>query len=122
MDQVREESDITSATAALSSSWSCPFWPATITGRKSNSSQRLDAALTASWAFYKTHYILPDGRVKRPDTKNDTVSEGQAYALLRAVWSNDQATFDRCYGWTEANLSQKNLKDQKSPGLALGAG
>ena len=71
---------------------------------------RLDAALTASWAFYKTHYILPDGRVKRPDTRDDTVSEGQAYALLRAVWSNDQATFDRCYAWAEAHLSQKNLK------------
>ncbi len=72
--------------------------------------QRLDAALTASWTFYKTHYILPDGRVKRPDNQQDTVSEGQAYALLRAVWSNDQATFDRCYAWTENHLSQKTLR------------
>jgi endoglucanase len=72
--------------------------------------QRLDTVLVASWAFYKTHYILPDGRVKRPDNQDDTVSEGQAYALLRAVWSDDQATFDRCYSWTENHLSQKTLK------------
>ena len=44
---------------------------------------RLDKVLAASWSFYKIHYIQPDGRVQRPDSDNDTVSEGQAYALLR---------------------------------------
>ena len=68
---------------------------------------RLDKVLAASWSFYKIRYIRPDGRVQRPDSGNDTVSEGQAYALLRAVWSRDQAAFDRCYDWTEKNLSQK---------------
>ncbi len=70
---------------------------------------RLDRVLAASWSFYKTHYIQPDGRVKRPDNQNDTISEGQAYALLRSVWSRDQATFDRCYEWAESHLSQKKL-------------
>lgn len=28
--------------------------------------------------------------------------------MLRAVWMNDKAAFDRCYRWTEENLSRKN--------------
>jgi endo-1,4-beta-D-glucanase Y len=71
---------------------------------------RLDRALAASWSFYKIHYIQPDGRVQRSDSGHDSVSEGQAYALLRAAWSGDQTAFDRCYEWTEAHLSQKKLK------------
>jgi endoglucanase len=72
---------------------------------------RLDKVLAASWSFYKIRYIRPDGRVQRPDSNNDTVSEGQAYALLRAVWCRDQAVFDRCYDWTEKNLSQKSSQN-----------
>lgn len=71
---------------------------------------RLDGILRDSWEFYKIHFITPEGRVKRPENQHDTVSEGQAYAMLRAGWSNDQAAFDRVYDWTEKNLSQKNLK------------
>jgi endo-1,4-beta-D-glucanase Y len=70
---------------------------------------RLDKVLASSWPFYKRHYIQPDGRVKRLDNRNDTISEGQAYALLRSVWSRDQATFDRCFDWTARHLSQKKL-------------
>ncbi|MGQ9919984.1 MAG: glycosyl hydrolase family 8 [Desulfobacca sp.] len=68
---------------------------------------RLDTVLAASWQFYKVNFIQADGRVVRPENHHDTISEGQAYALLRAVWSNDQATFDRVYGWTETHLSQQ---------------
>lgn len=71
---------------------------------------QLDRVLAASWQFYRLHFIAPDGRVVRPENGGDSISEGQAYALLRAVWSNDQATFDRVYGWTEANLSQQQTK------------
>ena len=70
---------------------------------------RVDQVLADSWNYYKRHYIQADGRVRRPDNGNDTVSEGQAYALLRAVWSGDQATFERCYHWAAENLSQKKL-------------
>ena len=31
-------------------------------------------------------------------------SEAQAYAMLRAVWSDDRAGFDRAWGWTKVNL------------------
>jgi len=65
-------------------------------------------ALEETWKAYKQAFILPDGRVTRPK-QNDAVSEGQAYAMLRAVWMDDQQTFERCRKWTEQNLSRKTL-------------
>lgn len=61
--------------------------------------------LQKSWSFYKSEYIR-QGRVVRPKNDYDTVSEGQAYAMLRALWMNDKETFDKVYRWTEANLSR----------------
>jgi len=60
-----------------------------------------------TWEGYKYYFIDEEGRVKRPK-ENDTVSEGQAYAMLRAAWMNDKDTFDKCYRWTEENLSRIN--------------
>jgi endo-1,4-beta-D-glucanase Y len=40
-------------------------------------------------------YVSSDGSV---------LSETQAYALLRAVWSDDRAAFERVWTWTSANL------------------
>jgi endoglucanase len=74
-------------------------------------SERKKAAeiLDKTWSGYKNYFITPDGRVKRIKD-GDTVSEGQAYAMLRAVWMNDQETFDRCYRWSEENLSRRLSK------------
>ena len=33
-----------------------------------------------------------------------TTSEGQAYAMLRAVWANDRPAFDEVWRWTKENL------------------
>ncbi|MGE3620687.1 MAG: glycosyl hydrolase family 8 [Acidimicrobiia bacterium] len=49
-------------------------------------------------------YVDEDGRVRRIDQGDDTVSEGQAYALLVAVAVDDRARFDLVWAWTEANL------------------
>lgn len=57
-----------------------------------------------TWEGYK-YCFIKNGRVIRPK-HNDTVSEGQAYAMLRAVWLNDKKTFNDCYIWTENNLSR----------------
>ncbi|NTW70116.1 MAG: endoglucanase [Chlorobiaceae bacterium] len=59
-----------------------------------------------SWAHYKRTFIM-QGRVVRPQNTNDTVSEGEAYAMLRAVLMNDKKTFDECLAWSEATLSRK---------------
>jgi len=65
-----------------------------------------EAADAAARAFLDT-YVEPDGRVRR-DPDGDTVSEGQAYAMLLAVATDDQATFDRVWTWTEDNLLGRN--------------
>lgn len=63
------------------------------------------AVLNRLWDSYR-HYYLRGGRIIRPKNGDDTVSEGQAYAMLRAVWLDDRATFDEVYRWTEENLSR----------------
>jgi endo-1,4-beta-D-glucanase Y len=42
-------------------------------------------------------YVLPDGRVARPDQGDDTVSEGQAYGLLLAEVADEPAVFGRIW-------------------------
>ncbi|MEQ7847204.1 glycosyl hydrolase family 8 [Nocardioides kribbensis] len=54
-------------------------------------------------AFLET-YVEPDGRVARTDQGGDTVSEGQAYAMLLAVATGDRVTFDRVWDWTREEL------------------
>jgi endoglucanase len=72
----------------------------------------LERVLKASWRSYVRHYITPEGRVKISEGGEETISEGQAYALLRAVWAGDEATFARVYAWTHHNLGRaKTLGD-----------
>lgn len=79
----------------------------------SNSAQSKDVfsaeIVENTWNGFKHYFINSNGRVVRPK-EADTVSEGQAYAMLRAVWLNDKATFDNCYRWTEKNLSRLATK------------
>ena len=67
--------------------------------------------LSASWEAYKNKFINSDGRVIDFSQNDITTSEGQSYALLRAVWSDDKPTFDRVYKWTSETLKrpQDNL-------------
>lgn len=53
-------------------------------------------------------YVDPDGRVVRRDQGGDTVSEGQAYAMLLAVARDDQGTFDKVWNWTRGNLRRSD--------------
>jgi endo-1,4-beta-D-glucanase Y len=49
-------------------------------------------------------YVDGDGRVVRHDQGGDTVSEGQAYALLLSVAADDQPRFARVWDWTRTHL------------------
>ncbi len=73
---------------------------------ETQSVKTLPRVLPVAWEGYRHHFIHANGRVFRPYNHHDTVSEGQAYALLMAVAFNDQITFDRVWGWTERNLSR----------------
>jgi endoglucanase len=52
-------------------------------------------------------FIHPEGRVVVPERRGGTISEAQAYALLRAVWAGDEATFARVARWTQTHLSRE---------------
>src|SRR6185369_10259990 len=64
--------------------------------------------LATSWTAYKQQFIQQDGRVIDWMSEGVTTSEGQSYAMLRAVWMNDPQTFNICFGWTLANLRARN--------------
>jgi endoglucanase len=51
-------------------------------------------------------YVDPHGRVVRRDQAGDTVSEGQAYAMLLAQSVGDSATFARVWRWTQVHLQR----------------
>lgn len=62
--------------------------------------------LTSSWEKYKTQFINVDGRVLDHSQNDVTTSEGQSYALLRAVEVDDKATFDKVWNWTKNTLKR----------------
>lgn len=61
-------------------------------------------AVARAWRAYVRRFIQRDGRVVDWSDEGVTTSEGQAYALVRAVWADDRRTFDRVLRWTEDNL------------------
>ena len=67
----------------------------------------LDQASHAAERFFE-RYLDDDGRVVRHDQDGDTVSEGQAYAMLIAVAVGDRAKFDSSWEWSKNNLRQPN--------------
>ena len=74
-------------------------------------------ALTALWGYYKFHYI-ENGRVVSLDEDRITTSEGQGYAMLRAVWSDDRETFDAVWRWTNEHLRGRGTRSSAGSGRA----
>jgi endoglucanase len=62
------------------------------------------AGATAAGRAFLDTYVEPDGRVVRRDEGGDTVSEGQAYALLIAVALGDRPRFEAVWSWTRDHL------------------
>lgn len=62
---------------------------------------------TNSWKFYKKTFISDDGRVIDHQRGSVTTSEGQAYAMRRALIMGDKVTFDKTYDWAKYNLQHK---------------
>ena len=61
--------------------------------------------LAATWQGYLQRFVQADGRVVDPKRGGDSTSEGQSYAMLRAVWMDDRSTFDRVWAWTRDHLA-----------------
>ena len=62
------------------------------------------AAARAAAERFLDGYVEDDGRVVRRDQGGDTVSEGQAYAMLLAVATGDQRRFDLAWTWARDHL------------------
>ena len=68
----------------------------------SNGTSLDDRARDAADRFLDRYVV--DGRVVRHDQGGDTVSEGQAYAMLMAAAIGDRERFDRVWDWTAHHL------------------
>lgn len=65
--------------------------------------------LASLWENYKKDFVAPsNGRTIDNQRGGITTSEGESYTLLRAVWMDDQATFDASWQWTKANLQRND--------------
>jgi endoglucanase len=64
-----------------------------------------DDAATVT-ARFLDDYVDADGRVVRHDQGGDTVSEGQAYAMLLTVAQNEPARFATLWAWTRDHLQR----------------
>lgn len=58
----------------------------------------------ADWKPYVSAFIQSDGRVIDRAGDDVSTSEGQSYAMIRAVWCDDRETFDKVLVWTRDNL------------------
>lgn len=68
-----------------------------------------DELLLRGWADYRERFMEPDGRVVDPALPDrGTTSEGQAYALLRAVYMDDREAFDLAWGWMQQHLQVRD--------------
>lgn len=66
------------------------------------------ALLDKSWIKYKDRFIQSDGRVIDHSANQVTTSEGQSYAMLRAAWLGDQASFNTVWSWTQKHLKRED--------------
>jgi endoglucanase len=60
------------------------------------------------WQSYSARFVDDQGRVIDPQ-RNQTTSQGQAYALFFALVANDRPRFDRILEWTNYNLALGDL-------------
>lgn len=63
-----------------------------------------DEVAIATGERFLEDFVDGDGRVVRHDQGDDTVSEGQAYAMLVAVAVDDEVTFREVWRWTREHL------------------
>lgn len=61
---------------------------------------------TAAAQLFLSQYVDSDGRVVRRDQGGDTVSEGQAYAMLLDVAVGNRVQFGKVWAWSESHLLQ----------------
>ena len=82
-----------------------PTATARTTAGPATTTQARDQAFGAALYFLR-RYEQPGGRVVRRDQGGDTVSEGEAYAMLLSAAAGDRDRFDAAWSWTRSHLLQ----------------
>lgn len=59
--------------------------------------------LTNTWRSYKDNFMTLNGQIVDTSTWQ-TTSEGQSYAMMRALMMNDRLAFDTVWQWTKDNM------------------
>jgi endoglucanase len=75
-------------------------------GRGASSPKTAGVVADGPGRAFLDRYADPDGRVVRRDQGGDTVSEGQAYALVVAEKLGDEGRFTAVWNWTRAHLER----------------
>lgn len=70
------------------------------------------ALLDESWTAYRKRFIQADGRVIDWEATGRSTSEGQAYAMLRAVLADDPNSFALTLKWSENNLRRQSANQK----------
>jgi cellulose synthase (UDP-forming) len=96
------------AAAMLAAAVSAPVAIGALGSRGLANDPSLPERAHASAESFFDQYVANDGRVIRRDQGGDTVSEGQAYAMLLAVALDDEGRFERVWRWTRANLQRND--------------
>lgn len=73
-----------------------------------SASASLSRATRAAATSFLARYGEPDGRVSRLDQGGDSVSAGQAQAMLIAVALGERGPFERVWAWTKAHLQLRS--------------
>jgi endoglucanase len=73
--------------------------------------------LRESWVAYRDRFVQADGRVIDREASDRSISEGQAYTMLRAVLADDPETFVRTFEWAENNLQRKDESGKRTDQL-----
>ncbi|WP_413692625.1 glycosyl hydrolase family 8 [Psychromonas sp. KJ10-2] len=60
-----------------------------------------------NWIAYKEQFIK-NGQVIDQENNNLSTSEGQGFALLFAVFSNDRKQFEKVWAWTQQHMQRKD--------------
>lgn len=78
---------------------------ATYSGGPHNDQRAIQLARQAASSFLR-RYVAANGRVVRHDQGGDTVSEGQAYAMLLAVALDHPHQFARAWSWDRQHMQR----------------
>ena len=74
-------------------------------------------SLKESWEAYRKRFIQGDGRIIDWEAEEKSTSEGQAYAMFRAVFADDRESFDRTLKWSESNLQRRDAQGKPMDSL-----